>query len=111
MVIAEKLQLKGLMGKTDEKTQDFEEDEKPVTETFSPAIFSNPNMRTNFVQTVIPNGKTHKPGETRILAVPNKFSGDLVELEERVKSMMEKSQNKNAYGRHLTHLRKTRTVT
>ena len=73
LVIAEELQLKGLMGKTDEKIQDFEEDEKPVTETFSPAIVSNPNMRNNYVQTVIPNGKTHKPGETRILAVPINF--------------------------------------
>ena len=38
-------------------------------------------------------------GENRTLAIPGNFSGDLGELEERVKSMMEKSQNKLANGR------------
>ena len=40
----------------------------------------------------------HNPGEDRTLAIPSNFSGDLEELEERVKSMMEKSQNKHTDG-------------
>ena len=32
------------------------------------------------------------------MAIPNNFSGDLIEIEERVKSMMEKSENKLGSG-------------
>ena len=42
--------------------------------------------------------KSHNPTENGTLAIPSKFSGDFEELEERVKSMMEKSQNKIASG-------------
>ena len=48
----------------------------------------------NHFQRQIPSSKIHNSGENRTLAVPNNFSGDLVELEERVKSMMEKSQDR-----------------
>ena len=43
--------------------------------------------------------KSQKPRKTGSLAIQNKFSGDLEELEERVKSLMEKSQNKLSDGR------------
>ena len=93
LAIAEELQLKGLMGKTHEKVQDFE-DEKPLYETFSPAI--NTNLRNNSFKKQKPSSKIQNPGENRTLAIPTEFSGDLVELEEMVKSMMEKSQNRVA---------------
>ena len=82
------------MGKVGEKVQDFEEDEKP--QTF--AINTDPNITNSYFQTRISSGKTHNPGENRTLAIPSNFSGDLFELEERVKSMMEKSQNRVANG-------------
>ena len=103
LAIAEELQLKGLMGKADDK--DFEEDEKPLAQTFSPAINTDPNIITNHVlKRHPPSGNTQNPGENRTLAIPSNFSGDLVELEERVKSMMEKSQNKTVDGSCLAHL-------
>ena len=101
LAIAEELQLKGLMGKTDEKVQDFEEDEKHLAQTFSPATNTGPNITTNYFQTQIPSDKTQNPGENRTLAIPTNFSGNLDELEERVDSMMEKSQNKYVNGSHL----------
>ena len=39
------------------------------------------------------------PGQNGTLAVSSNFSGDFEELEERVKSLMEKSENKCANGR------------
>ena len=87
LAIAEELQLKGLMGKADEKVEDLEEDEK----------YETPTINTN---AKIPKA-SFNTGEIRTLAVPGNFSGGLAELEERVKSMMEKSQNKYAHGRHL----------
>ena len=58
-------------------------------------------MNTN---TKIPkSSKIHNPGENSTLAIPGNFSGDLEELEERVKSMMEKSQNKLANGFQLAN--------
>ena len=87
LVIAEELQLKGLLGRTDEIIQDYEMDEKYLPSTPSTAIKTN---------TKIP--KINNPGENGTLAIPSNFSGDLEELEERVKSMMEKSEHKYANG-------------
>ena len=95
LAVAEELQLKGLMGKTGEKVNDF----KPLYETFSPAI--NTNLSNNSFKKQKPSSKIQNPGENRTLAIPTEFSGDLVELEEMVKSMMEKLQikiaNRTAY--------------
>ena len=97
LAVAEELQLKGLMGKTDKKVQDFEVAEKYLPSTFSPAIKTNSKIsKTAFKVSTI-----HNPVENGTLAIPSTFSGDLEELEERVQSMMEKSQNKYANGRHL----------
>ena len=40
----------------------------------------------------------HNPEENTTVAIASNFSGDLEELEERVKSMMEKSQNRISSG-------------
>ena len=105
--IAEELQLTGLMGKPDEKVQDFEIDvqdfefdEKCVPSTFAPARSND----TKIPKTSIESGKIIKTEENGTLAIPNNFSVDLKELEERVKSMMEKSQNKTANGVQLAFI-------
>ena len=95
LAIAEELQLKGLMGKTDEKVEDYKEDEKSLPSTFSHA---NVNIPNTAVQRQAPNGNIHDLGENRTLAIPGNNYEDFVELDERVKSMMEKSQNKIANG-------------
>ena len=101
LAIAEDLQLKGLMGKTEEKIQDFEKDEKP--QIFLPVTTTGTNITNNSFKRQIPSSKICNPGENRTLAIPNDVSGDLVELEERVKSMMEKSQNRIASGRKFAY--------
>ena len=89
LAIAEELQLKGLMGKIDENVRDLEEDNKYMT----PIITTNATIP----KATFKNSKIVNPGETKTVAVPGNFSGDLEELEERVKSMMEKSQNTLAH--------------
>ena len=88
LAFAEELQLKGLMEKTKEKVQDLVEDVKSIimAETFSP------------VKSQVPRRKVYKNRKDRTLAIPNNFFGDLVELEDRVKSMMEKSENRIESG-------------
>ena len=46
----------------------------------------------------------HNPEENTTVAIPSNFSGDLEELDERVKSMMEKSQNRIASGHQISYL-------
>ena len=100
LFIAEELQLKGLMGKTDEKIQAFELEEKYLPLNVSPAINTNGKIQESSIKTEkeIPSSKVYDAKENGTLAIPRKFSGDLDELEEMVKSMMEKSQNKHADG-------------
>ena len=88
--IAEELQLKGLMGKSENKPEDFEADEKPH---FNTDMIPKTTLKRKVSSTKILN-----PEEKTTLAIPKSFSGDLDELEERVKSMMEKSQNKSTNG-------------
>ena len=93
LAVAEELQLKGLMGKLDETVKDFEEDKKSPLLS---ATNTNAKMPKISYSTQIYDTK-----ENRTLAIPGDFSGALEQLEERVKSMMEKSENKYANGRHL----------
>ena len=93
--IAEELQLKGLMGKTD----DFEVDGKYLPPTFSPAM----NIKSKIPKTSYKGSEIINTAENGTLAIPGNFSGNLDELEERVKSMMEKSQNRIADGSKFAH--------
>ena len=98
LAIAEELQLKGLMGKQDERVNNFVEDENPISQTSRPDINNKdtkiPEMACK--RQVSSRIRQQNPGENRTIAIPGDFSGDLAELENRVKSMMEKSQNKYA---------------
>ena len=89
------LQLKGLMGKTDEKVQDLEVDEKYLAPKVSQTNTSRQIKEGSIKK---PGSKIQNSGQNGTLAILGNFSGDFVELEERVKSMMEKSQNKTARG-------------
>ena len=99
LAIAEELQLKGLMGNTDEKFKDFEVDEKFQPPTLLPVFNTDVKIpKGPFIRQVPPSSKIHRAEENGTLAIPGNFSGDLEELEERVKSMMEKSQNRTVDG-------------
>ena len=88
------------MGKQDERVNNFVEDENPMSQTSGPDINNKdtkvPGMA--FKRQVSSRIRQQNPGENRTLAIPGDFSGDLAELENRVKSMMEKSQNKISNG-------------
>ena len=96
LAIAEELQLKGLIGKMEEQVEEFEVDGKPPklssTMTASSTKIPKTSLKSNEIQNL---------EENQTLAIPSNFSGDFEELEARVKSMMEKSQNKLSNGLQL----------
>merc|ERR1712029_169766 len=66
LAIAEELQLKGLMGKTDEKMEkDFGQDEKGLPQTFLPAAATSAETKIQKKKQI------HNPGENRSLVIPN----------------------------------------
>ena len=94
LAISEELQLNGLMGKTDEEVKYFEADENPQPSLLFPAF----DAVSKISKRQRPKGE-----EYGALSIPGNFSGGLDELEDRVRSMMEKSQNKIANGLQLAH--------
>ena len=62
------------------------------------------NTNTKISKASFERSKINSLVENTTLAIPSTFSGDLDELEEKVKSMMDKSQHKLANGRHLAHI-------
>ena len=102
LAIAEELQLKGLMGKSDEKVQYFEVVEKYLPTKLSPA-YTGTKIKENLVKKTV--GKIHNSRESRTLAIPDHFSsGDFEEIETMVMSLVEKSQNKVVDGTSFAHL-------
>ena len=108
LAVAEDFQLRGLMGKTDDK--DIEIDEKHLKsekyQESEKSLESENYLKSenDLPHTVLPvittnskipkkSSKLRNPEEKRAVAIPSVLSGDLQALEERVKSMMEKSQN------------------
>ena len=96
LAVAEELQLKGLVGETAQRVEHFEVDKKPLVPTFSQ---DNAKIQKSSFKRPNTSNEMQNPRDDRTLAIPRNFSGDLEQLEERVKSMMEKSQNKTANGR------------
>ena len=95
LAIAEELQLKGLMG----KTEDFGEDKKPL-----PSYNTSGNVPESSFKRQLTNKETRHPSEgNSALAIPTNFSGNFDELEAKVCSLMEKSQNKIANGTKFAH--------
>ena len=82
------------MGKTDENVEGSNE-KYPKAPTLSPAFNPDAKISKNSFKEQFP--ESHYPEENRTVAIPNDFSGDFQELEERVKSMMKKSENNLSY--------------
>ena len=95
LAIAEELQLKGLMGKTIENEQ--EKDEMAVPPAFLHAFNTGAKIPKTSSKRQTSSSKIPTAEENKTLAIPGNFSGDLDELEEKVKSMMEKSRNNLPY--------------
>ena len=97
--IAEELQLKGLMGKSaGERIEDLEVAKKYQNpqnlSAFNP---ETKNLKTLFNKDTSSN-KIVRAEEISAVAIPTNLSGDLDQLEEMVKSMMEKSENDYVNG-------------
>ena len=81
------------MGKTEEKVEQNPESQmtKPITK---PTMSNSAKTERTFHERQSTNG----PDTKTTVALSSHFSGDLEELEQRVQSMMEKSQNKRSNG-------------
>ena len=84
LVIAEQIQLKGLTGQT--TTDLVEVQENPIHKSNDEVKKSTPHQMNLKPKATIPNTST-------ALMVPSEISADLQALDEKVKSMMEKSPN------------------
>ena len=89
LAIAEELQLKGLMGKSESDVTLAGIDTKYSLPAPDPV--NNAKMQESKRQT--PRSQTERMMDRRVAVQADYFSGDLMELEEKVKSMMEKSPN------------------
>ena len=99
LAIAEELQVKYLMREMNEGVKGFEETDNYLPPTVLPAFRAGENIPKNSFKS-----QNYNPGENRSFAIPSNFSGGLDELEERVKSLMEKSQNRIASGNRLADI-------
>ena len=104
LAIAEELRLKGLTGQNieDEENQDLATLSANPNKIMTKEVFKeehlNPSMKHRLSRKKDQAPDMDRNNE-RILAIPNNFSGDLQDLDEKVKSMMEMSQNKIQDGR------------
>ena len=105
LALAEKLQLKGLMGNSEGKFEDSNKDERylPARPEQSLSNTNNETLRQR-IPPKLQNQTKFQP--TRILSLPvdsgfanpENLSVDLTELDEKVKSLMQKSQNRDSRG-------------
>ena len=92
LAIAEELQLKGLMGTTDERYEDVKYEGK------APQFYAGTKLQKTSSNRETSSTKIIRTDDNTAVAIPGRFSGDIHQLEEMVKSMMEKSENKYANG-------------
>ena len=100
---AEELKLKGLMGQTEdvEKKREHNETDPTHLQIDTKPFYKRKRSNTNTerLQTNLqPNWDEQPLNNERRIAIPNVLSGDLQELDEKVKSMMEMSQNISSNG-------------
>ena len=84
------------MGNTNEKLNNAVVDEKPESQVTKPITKPIMTSGARSPRTFESRQKTNGAGTNNTVALSNHFSGDLEDLEERVKSMMEKSQHNYA---------------
>ena len=106
LAFADELRLKGLMGQTEnveKKTERNHADHTPGQINFKP-FHKREQSYTEQRQLNLEQNFDQKPSNMPIMnndqriAIPNALSGDLMELDEKVKSMMEVSQNISSNG-------------
>ena len=108
LAIAEELKLKGLMGQTrdDKKNTESNYTDPTPQQMYPKPVFKRERSSTN-TELIQPNlnkemdqePQNVRTNKERRISIPNFVSGDLQELAEKVKSMMETSQNVLPNGR------------
>ena len=101
LVIAEELQLKGLMGKSEGK---LDQEVFPTTDPVNPTKVTTKNRNEKIERT----NDVHPPRidpstRERTVAIKGDISEDLSQLDEQIKSMMEMSQNLVSSGKYKAH--------
>ena len=102
LAIAEELKLKGLMGQTETNYTADKTHGQTNPQSFYKSEKSNLNgeqIQSNVEPKIHKQSPTVQMNNERRIAVPNFVSGDLQELDEKVKSMMEASRNFLQNGR------------
>ena len=100
LAAGEEFQVKGLMGKRSEKFEDFDE----KTPTLYPFFNTNGTIPKNSFKGQISENLAHE--ENRTVAIPLDSPGNMLiqQLGEKVKSMMEKSQNTLSYNKSRAYI-------
>ena len=93
LAIAEELQLEGLMGNRDQSVDNLETGEKCPPPHVSSLIEAGTVVPETYKKETF-NNKIVRAGENTKVTIATNQSSDLAELDEIVKSMMEKSENK-----------------
>ena len=93
LALAEELQLKGLMGRTNERVEDLDNRERP-----QPSFDAETNLPKTIFKGEASDNRVVRANDNKV-AIQSSYSGDFDKLEEMVKSMMEKSESKHASGR------------
>ena len=95
LAIAEELKLKGLMGQTENTQKQTESNYTYPQQMIHQPLYKKEKSNLSELEQ---KPKLDKQVNERRIAIPNFVSGDLQELDEKVKSMMEKSTNLIASG-------------
>ena len=98
LAIAEELQLKGLMGKNNEKVDDICIEGKSQGSIIKPITNRSRISKSSYKQET-PQSTIQGEESKELVALATFFSGDLEELDQRVKSLMEMSPNMHPNGR------------
>ena len=99
LAIAEELQLKGLMG----KTNDYEIEEKETTKKRTVPVYKSESSISSFSESTQSHfvnqiAVTEYGSTAGTMALKSHFSGDLQDLDNKTNSMMAKTGNKNFRG-------------
>ena len=99
LAIAEELQLRGLMGKADDRAEDLNVGGKRPQSKVLPKS----NSLKEYLKAEAQHSKIDREKSNTPVALPSYYSGDLDQLEEMVKSMMEKSENNYRDRKYKAH--------
>ena len=97
LAIAEELELKGLMGKSNQGEQEIPTKPSEVPVAKNAALKDETRMKKSTPMSS-PRGSSRNSSRVRTVAVANENSADIQKLDEQINSLMTKSSRKNIRG-------------